>query len=207
MDRLVGIFGVLFASAIAYRVFVVYRESGQFPITLKNGDAAHDFIHRVIGAIIALQALNIILFRLQALRDVNVGLPVHDVYSYLHPLPAFQRPIYQALGLGLCFGGLLWTVICQHQMGKDWRVGYSTTGDDTNLVTRGLYAHIRHPIYTGFMIIACGLFLATPNVLTLVLAVLTIIILSIEARLEEAHLLTCHGTQYQDYLAGTRRWI
>lgn len=207
MDRMVGIFGLLFAVVIAVRIILVYRKTGVLPLILRSNDEAHDFVHSVLAIIIALQALNIIAFRLQALRDTNLGLPLYQLYSFLGPLPALHGPAYQAFGLGLAFGGLLWSVIGQQQMGKEWRIGFAKAHDKTELVTHGLYARSRHPIYSGFILIAWGLFLATPNILTLILAVLTIVILAIEARLEEAYLLSLHGEPYREYLSRTRRWM
>lgn len=207
MDRLVGIFGLLFAVAIALRVVLVYRKTGSLPLVLRSNETAHDFVHGVLAVIIALQAFNIVAFRLQALRDTNLSLPLHQLYTFLGPLPALERPVYQALGLILAFGGLLWSVIAQHQMGKEWRIGFAKAHDKTELVTHGLFARVRHPIYSGFIVIAWGLFLATPNILTLILAILTIVILAIEAKLEEAYLLAFHGEPYREYLSRTRRWL
>lgn len=206
MDRLVGILGLMFVVAIGVRVLVVYRQTGRLPVILNTGDAAHDFIHRVLACIIALQALNIIAFRLQVFDNGLLGLPVAHIYAMLHPFPALETPTLRITGLVLAFAGLAWSVLAQHQMGDNWRVGFDA-GDDQNLVMRGLYARIRHPIYTGFIVISIGLFLAVPNALSLVLAVMTPVVLAIEARLEEAFLTAQHGDAYANYMNRTKRWV
>ena len=129
-----------------------------------------------------------------------------EFYNYLGPFHALETPEFRILGLVLCYLGLLWSAISQSQMGKDWRVGIDDK-NETSLVTRGLYKISRHPIYLGFMVITVGLFFALANVVSLLCAVMTIVILSIEARLEEEFLLSRHGLIYKDYLARTRRWL
>ncbi|MCH9765218.1 MAG: isoprenylcysteine carboxylmethyltransferase family protein, partial [Alphaproteobacteria bacterium] len=108
------------------------------------------------------------------------------------------------IGLILAYGGLIWSVVAQAQMGKYWLAGIDA---DNTLVQHGLYSISRHPIYIGFMAIALGLFLAVPNVLSLFCALLTFIMLSIEARLEEQFLIARDGEPYRAYLKRTRRWL
>ncbi len=206
LDRLVGIFGLLFVIAIATRVYLVYRENGHLPVTLRTGDTAHDFVHKILAGIILMQAVNILIFRTQALSGSLTGGSPEIFYRFLVPIHALETSSVQGFGLLLAYLGLLWVVIAQFQMGKDWRVG-NDPKHETSLVTRGLYGRLRHPIYSGFIVISIGLFFAVPNVVTLVCAVLTIFVLSIEARLEEDFQLTRHGDAYKAYLSKTRRWI
>ncbi len=206
LDHLVGIFGLLFVVAIAARVYLVYRENGRLPVTLKTGDTAHDFVHKILAGIVSMQAINILIFRAQGLSGSLIGGSPETFYRFLVPLHALETTTVQGIGLLLSYLGLLWVVIAQNQMGKDWRVG-NNPKHETSLVTRGLYGRLRHPIYSGFIVISIGLFFAVPNVVTLVCAVLTVIVLSIEARLEEDFQLTRHGDAYKDYLSTTRRWI
>ncbi len=206
MDRLVGIFGLLFAAAISLRVYLVYRKTGRVPVILSSDDAAHDYIHKVLAGIFVLEAINVLTFRLQALYDYVAAGQAPALYAYLGPFRSLETPAVQVAGLAMAYLGLLWSIAAQHQMGRDWRIGIDFE-HKTSLVTRGLYSASRHPIYLGFIVICIGLFCATPNVLTLICAVLVTIVLSVEARLEEAFLLSLHGDAYQQYLARTRRWI
>ncbi len=206
MDRLVGVFGLLFAALIVLRVVLVYRKTGRVPIILNSADAAHDYIHKVLAGIFVLEAINILAFRLPAIYDQAGAGQAPKLYAYLGPFHSLETSALQAAGLTMAYSGLLWCAMAQHQMGRDWRVGIDFE-HETSLVTRGLYRVSRHPIYLGFIVICAGLFCATPNVLTLVCAVLATIILAVEARLEEAFLLSRHGKTYEQYLARTRRWI
>jgi protein-S-isoprenylcysteine O-methyltransferase Ste14 len=200
LDRLVGIFGLLFALAIAARVYIVWRRIGQLPIMVHGADTAHDFAHHMLALIIGLEAIEIIAFRLQAY------FPRFAVYDFLMPFEAMRLLPIQGAGLMLAFAGLVWTVTAQVQMGASWRIGNDKTGN-TELVSHGLYAVSRHPIYVGFVAIAIGLFLATPNLVTLLCAVMTPVILAIIARLEEEFQIARHGDFYRVYMSRTRRWL
>ena len=200
LDRLVGIFGVLFVAAIAARIYLVSKKIDRSPVAPVSGGTAHDYVHKLLAVVIALQALNIIAYRLQEF------MPDVPLYAAFIPLSALQTLEVQALGLALAFLGLAWSVVAQTQMGRSWRIG-NHEQDDTELIRHGLYTVSRHPIYIGFMTIAVGIFLATPNVLSLLCAVLTLVVLSILARMEEEFQVLRHGAAYREFMSRTRRWI
>ncbi len=204
LDRLVGIFGLVFIAALMVRVYLVRRQIGRMPVIFRHADAARDFVHKVLFAIFLAEAINIALFRLQALDAYLTSTTWQSAYRYLGPINTLDTSTVQVIGLILAYGGLTWCVIAQAQMGKDWRAGIDA---DNKLVVHGLYAVCRHPIYLGFMTITFGLFLAAPTVLSLFCAVLTFIVLSIEARLEEGFLIARDGDPYRAYLKRTRRWL
>lgn len=193
-DQMLGIFGALFFALILVRIGIVYRKTGHFPVVLATEDSAHDFVHRVIIGIVLAEALNIYIYAEQ-----------EQLYPYLVPIPYLQLTLFKWMGCAVAYAALLWTAVAQMQMGASWRVGNDAM-HPTALVTHAMYARFRHPIYLGFIAITLGLFLATPNALSLVGAVLTMVVLAIQARLEEAFQLARHGDVYKDYLDRTRRW-
>ena len=206
IDRLLGMLGLLFLGLITLRAYLVYRKTGAYPLAMTNGDSAHDFVHKLLVYIVLLEAVNAILFRLSgyALRSEE---PYRFVlYEFLQPMTALEIPALQYAGLSLALIGLIWGSVAQAQMGESWRVGHDPE-NNTTLVTGGLYGKARHPIYFGFMFVGIGLFFAAPNALTLVCAVVLLVILSIQARIEEDYQLQRHGQAYKDYLEITRRWF
>ena len=74
------------------------------------------------------------------------------------------------------------------------------------LVRHGLYAYVRHPIYSGGMLIALGLGLLKPTSTVLSAGTLGIFWLVIQARLEEVDLLQ-RLPEYRRYMEQVPRFI
>jgi len=74
------------------------------------------------------------------------------------------------------------------------------------LITRGLYRYVRHPIYTGVLSIVVGLTLRSGNVVTLAVAVVTVVFFDRKARWEEAQLRERYP-DYADYASHTPRFV
>jgi protein-S-isoprenylcysteine O-methyltransferase Ste14 len=124
-------------------------------------------------------------------------------------LPAFARngAIYPALRWIAAFAAvacLLLTIQCWRRMGRDWRMDISDR--NTSLITDGLFARIRHPIYAFSiaLMIATAIVLPTPPML--LLAALHVVLMNVKARNEEAHLARMHGDMYRRYVERTGRF-
>ncbi|MFN8221804.1 MAG: isoprenylcysteine carboxylmethyltransferase family protein [Gaiellales bacterium] len=74
------------------------------------------------------------------------------------------------------------------------------------LVTDGLYRFVRHPIYTGALLLVVGLALRSGSVATAAAAAATIVFFSAKARVEERHLAT-RFAGYNEYAAATPRFF
>jgi len=76
------------------------------------------------------------------------------------------------------------------------------------LVTGGIYAHCRNPMYTGNILIALGLLLVAGNPVALALGgAFVLFVYDAIRRSEEAYLREHFGDQYESFVARTRRWI
>ena len=74
------------------------------------------------------------------------------------------------------------------------------------LVSDGLYAYARHPIYSGAMVLLVGLILIRPSVTWALGCVLAIVWLVIQARLEEMDLVQ-RIPAYRDYMEKVPRFL
>jgi protein-S-isoprenylcysteine O-methyltransferase Ste14 len=74
------------------------------------------------------------------------------------------------------------------------------------LVERGLYRHVRHPIYAGVLLSALGWALLMASLVALVLVGLLAGLLDLKSRREEAWLID-HDPAYEAYRRRTRRFI
>jgi protein-S-isoprenylcysteine O-methyltransferase Ste14 len=125
-------------------------------------------------------------------------------------VPAFAREeqVYAALRWLFAFvavGCLALTIDCWRRMGRNWRMDISDR--NTALVTEGLFARIRHPIYAFSiaMMIATAIVLPTPAMVAI--ACVHIVLMNVKARNEEAHLARMHGDAYARYVARTGRFF
>jgi protein-S-isoprenylcysteine O-methyltransferase Ste14 len=75
------------------------------------------------------------------------------------------------------------------------------------LVTTGIYQYIRHPLYSSLLLLTWGIFFKDPAGLGLVLAIVATIFLVVTARVDEAECLRYFGSEYQEYMKQTKRFI
>jgi protein-S-isoprenylcysteine O-methyltransferase Ste14 len=80
--------------------------------------------------------------------------------------------------------------------------------ENNNLVTTGIYAYVRHPIYAAFFYIATGLILISQNIILFVLPVifwafLTVVMINTE----EKWLIDRYGDDYINYSKRVNRFI
>jgi protein-S-isoprenylcysteine O-methyltransferase Ste14 len=74
------------------------------------------------------------------------------------------------------------------------------------LVSHGLYAHIRHPLYSGMILELMGLFLWRPTVSLLIACAAGMVWVMIQARLEEMDLVE-RLPAYKEYMQKIPRFI
>jgi len=132
----------------------------------------------------------------------------HESGAFAVPAFARESAAYAALrflGAAIAVACLLLAIQCWRRMGRDWRMDISDR--NTSLITDGLFARIRHPIYA----FSIALMLATAAVLhslpMLVVAALHVVLMNAKARSEEAHLARMHGDAYRRYVERTGRFI
>ena len=98
------------------------------------------------------------------------------------------------------------TIKCWARMGKDWRM--AVTGEPAQpLITDGLFARIRHPIYAFSVLLMLCTMVILPTLSMLVAGLAHIALMVMKARNEERHLLAHHGEAYARYLARTGRFM
>jgi protein-S-isoprenylcysteine O-methyltransferase Ste14 len=126
-------------------------------------------------------------------------------------VPAFARsePLYAALRWIAAAGALVafvLTVRCHVQMGRNWRMAVSEK-QKTSLVTEGLYARVRHPIYALQVMLMVCTAIVLPAVPMLVVAAVHAVLVVLKAANEERFLLATHGASYADYRKRTGRFL
>ncbi len=112
-----------------------------------------------------------------------------------------------AFGLLIAALGVAITLIAQIQMGEAWRIGQSVD-EQTSLVTSGLFAHVRNPIFSGLLVFGLGFVLLVPSVAILpaLLVLAAAIVLQVRF-VEEPCLIRRHGDAYLSYAQRVGRFL
>jgi protein-S-isoprenylcysteine O-methyltransferase Ste14 len=77
----------------------------------------------------------------------------------------------------------------------------------TVLVTTGIYAYIRHPLYSSLLLLAWGIFFKSPSLPGALLALVATTFLVATARADEQECIQFFGVEYKEYMQKTKRFI
>ena len=109
-------------------------------------------------------------------------------------------------GALLALLGVLVFVVAMATMRNSWRAGINTK-EKTEIVTGGIYRFSRNPAFVGFDLFYIGSALLVCNILNVVFAVFSIIMLHLQILEEENYLPTIFGTKYLEYKKKTARYF
>jgi protein-S-isoprenylcysteine O-methyltransferase Ste14 len=125
----------------------------------------------------------------------------------LDPIELLDRSGLQSVGAGVAVIGIVATALAQLQMGVSWRIGVDPS-ERTGLVTDGVFAWVRNPIFTAMLIAAAGFTLLVGNWVAIAGFVALVVALEVQVRLvEEPYLLTAHGAAYRTYAGRSGRFV
>ncbi len=115
--------------------------------------------------------------------------------------------IDQVLGLGLIVAGLLLRAWTRPVLGRHYQ-GHLQVRRGQRLVRQGPYRFVRHPGYTGFILMALGLALGFSSVIALA-AIPLLLLPGLAQRIwtEESLLLAAFGGEYREYQRMTKRLV
>jgi protein-S-isoprenylcysteine O-methyltransferase Ste14 len=191
------LYGVLVVVGLLVRRSLVRRQIGHDPIVLRplRNTGTASWLEQVL-----------VVCAIVLITDIVLNAVAPDVVSQRLAVPLLRgfAPA-QWSGLLLMTAGLVVCGVAIGHMGTSWRMGVDREhpGD---LVTRGIYRRVRHPIYTGVMLIVCGAAAVTADALSIPVAAATLVALPVQARLEEEFLAGRHGEVYAEYRQNTRRF-
>ena len=133
--------------------------------------------------------------------------PGLQLAGLVRPWVVLDTAAVRVAAVGLYGAGLAGTLWAQFAMGDAWRIGVRET-ERTALVAGGPFRWVRNPIYSSMLLVALGLALAAPNVLSVLALLALLIALELQVRLvEEPYLTRVHGTSYRDYASRTGRFV
>jgi protein-S-isoprenylcysteine O-methyltransferase Ste14 len=105
-----------------------------------------------------------------------------------------------------CLAGLLLLLWGLVSFGRSFRVGIDTDRPD-KLITTGVFAFSRNPIYVAFASILLGQFLIFPNWILLACIGAAAWLFHRQVVREEAYLKKHYGREYAEYCRRVRRYL
>lgn len=186
---------IYFGIAFVLKSLIVARRIGKNPLVLPKEDNAYGLIGFYFKLTLTAMFVYVLFYAF---------LPGY--HARFLPILELDNSTINYIGLGFLVMALIWTVIAQAHMKDSWRIGIDAV-TKTELVTDGLFSISRNPIFFGMIMSLIGLFLATPNALTLIFLILGYILIQIQIRLEEEFLIQEHGQAYIKYKQKVRRLI
>lgn len=124
-----------------------------------------------------------------------------------HVFPIVSEPfLIKIIGTALYTVGLLTAIAARFQLGENWaNIETGQVLDKQEVVGSGIYGFIRHPIYTGDLLLLVGLELAL-NSWLVIGAALLIPIVTFKA-IKEERMLVKELSGYESYCSRTKRFI
>lgn len=140
------------------------------------------------------------LFYIYTIFAAAFGLPLASTQRF------FNSNVLAWIGVFFCIASLVMMALSLIAFGRSFRIGIDVDNPD-RLITSGIFAISRNPIYVAFAFILIGQFLAFPNWILLVFLVGGIWLIHRQVLREEAFLQQHYGQEYSAYRQRVRRYI
>jgi protein-S-isoprenylcysteine O-methyltransferase Ste14 len=145
------------------------------------------------------------------LAGATIGLFIVPALYVATGIPAaFERPFMPGLAwLGvLVLAAALWLFWRSHaDLGRNWSASLKLR-ENHKLVTSGVYRHIRHPMYSSFLLLGLAQFLLLPNWLVGSAGFAgAALLFGLRVGREEQMMDDLFGAEYRAYMARTKRII
>jgi protein-S-isoprenylcysteine O-methyltransferase Ste14 len=127
-------------------------------------------------------------------------------FTIIGPYFAQNNTILAISGTVLVVLGLILAVVSRYTLATNWSKD-AALAENQELIKNGPYKHIRHPIYTGFLMMFLGTCFFAARYFELVLLFIFTVFLIVKLRDEEALLEKQFPREYREYKRGTKALI
>lgn len=141
-----------------------------------------------------------------------VEILLYALHSHFHLFPTsfnvqlIDSVAAKVIGVALVTVGLFIFLLAYISFGDSWRVGFDVKTPGA-LVTTGVFAVSRNPIYLFLDLWSFGIFLINGTLVFLIFAALTAAVVHWQILQEEEFLFHLYGQPYQDYRGSTGRYV
>ncbi len=136
---------------------------------------------------------------------VRVLLPEHAL-RHVAQAQANGSPVVAGFGVAICALGVGFAIWARTHLGRSWGMPMSVR-EGSELVTRGPYAFVRHPIYTGILLAILGTAMVRWSVWSAVMLPVVFVYCVYAAKSEERSMTTRFPNQYPDYMNRTKMLV
>lgn len=146
---------------------------------------------------------------LLAIKAIKISILVAIMIQTFLPdiLPISSEPLWLRItGTVIYSIGLLTAIVARYQLGDNWsNIETGQVLEKQEVVETGIYAYVRHPIYTGDLLLLLGLELALNSWLFLGVFVLAPVVMF--KAIKEEQMLVKQLTDYDSYCSRTKRFL
>ena len=117
-----------------------------------------------------------------------------------------HTPAVRIVGVALLMIGMVPFILAFVNFGTSWRIGIDRKTPGT-LVTTGIFAFTRNPIFVAFILFFFGVFLLNGTWFFLIFALLAVVAIHFQILREEDFLRKQYGADYAEYHRRTARYL
>jgi protein-S-isoprenylcysteine O-methyltransferase Ste14 len=130
---------------------------------------------------------------------------VIDITHNFYTFSFLVQDILIISGMVLAINGILLESLGIITLGLNFRI--ELPKEDTRLITSGIYRIMRNPIALSVYLFVIGVFLITPNIISLLICIFNIITFNAKVAKEEKFLLERFGYEYEQYAKRVGRYF
>ena len=188
---------VIVLCVIVSKALTSWAATGVNPIVIGRGHGAWRAIELLSFAALMLWVVEILLRAFQSRFDM---FPDSVRVSLL------QTQATKTFGVVLVTLGMIPFILAFVNFGTSWRIGIDRKTPGT-LVTGGIFAFMRNPIYVAFILFFFGIFLMNATWFFLICALLAVVFLHFQILREEEFLKKQYGADYAEYCTRAARYL
>jgi len=120
--------------------------------------------------------------------------------------PTNQFSIVEVVGIILTVIGLIIAIVARRTLGDNWSSDIELKKEH-ELITRGIYQYVRHPIYTGLLFMGVGSIMALQTIWHTIFFIFMFGFLYFKMKKEETLMLKHFHKEYEAYMKKTKALI
>lgn len=142
----------------------------------------------------------------QIIKNVAAGYLLINLLGFI--IFPFDNLLLQIVGFVLVFLGFIEGIIARKTLKNNWTDSHEfQIKKNHELITKGIYGYVRHPIYGGILLVVPGVLLVSTSWTFIVSILVLLFFLNSYAKREEKLLTKHFGKKYIEYKKMTKKFI